>query len=91
MLLGEYSFEPVIFPNPFDMESTPVNVPRVPGIVYTEDVADKWGMVGSGAVEELRTKLQAQNIMVTAIAAILPETAGAAIEHHTSIIVDLID
>ena len=51
VLLGEYSFEPVIFPNPFDMESTPVNVPRVPGIVYTEDVADKWGMVGSGAVE----------------------------------------
>ena len=29
--------------------------------------------------------------MVTAIAALLPETAGSAIEHHTSIIVDLID
>ena len=49
------------------------------------------GGVRVSAVEELRVKLQAQNAMVTAITALLPGVAGAAVEHHTHLFVDLAD
>ena len=49
------------------------------------------GGVRASAIKDLGVKLQAQNAMVTAIAALLLGVAGAAVNHHTHLLVDLAD
>ena len=59
--------------------------------MYGEELENAEGGVRVSVVAELRVKLQAQNSMVTAIAALLPGVAGAAVDHHTHLLVDLVD
>ena len=59
--------------------------------MYGEELENEEGGVRVSAVAELSVKLQAQNSIVTAIAALLPDVAGAAVEYHTHFLVDLAD
>ena len=59
--------------------------------MFGGEIVDEAGQVRVESVQELRVKLQAQNAMVTAIAALLPRVAGVAVEHHTQLLVDVVD